>query len=137
MDAQLKVKSYTYWDLFLHENQCYLGRTFALLKDDNGIDDFLAIDGAVRDEFFLVGRQFKTAVQALFHPDKMNYAALSNTSPAIHVHLVPRYREPREFAGKVFVDQRWGKNYAPYDRTFVLDSAVLVQIRDALSGHLR
>jgi len=24
---KLKIKSYKYWDLYLHENQCYLGRT--------------------------------------------------------------------------------------------------------------
>jgi hypothetical protein len=29
---QLKIKSYTHWDLYLHENQCYLGRTFAMYK---------------------------------------------------------------------------------------------------------
>lgn len=51
----------------------------------------------------------------------MNYAALSNTSPKIHVHLVPRYQEAREFAGVVFKDTRWGKNYAPYDHSFQLD----------------
>jgi diadenosine tetraphosphate (Ap4A) HIT family hydrolase len=130
---QLKVRSYTYWDLYLHENQCYIGRTFLLLKDDRGVEDFLAIEGAVRDEFFLIGAQVKAALKSLFQPDKMNYAALSNTSEKIHVHLVPRYKEPRAFAGMTFLDQRWGKNYAPYDRSFIADITILHQIRDALA----
>jgi hypothetical protein len=27
----LKIKSYEYWDVYLHENQCYLGRVFVQL----------------------------------------------------------------------------------------------------------
>ena len=103
----LKIKSYKYWDVYLHENQCYLGRVFLLLKDDKGVEDFLAIQGDVRAEFFQVGEKVKTALKILFKPDKMNYAALSNVSEKIHVHFVPRYKEAREFGGVTFKDQRW------------------------------
>jgi diadenosine tetraphosphate (Ap4A) HIT family hydrolase len=133
---KLKIKSYKHWDLYLHENQCYLGRVFLLLKDEKGVDDFLAIGEQARDEFFEIGRDLKAALAALFKPDKMNYAALSNTSPAIHVHMVPRYQGQREFAGVVFKDARWGQNYAPYDKSFALDESVLFQIRDALEKQL-
>jgi len=133
---QLKIKSYKHWDLYLHENQCYLGRTFVQLKDEAGVEDFLAIDGDVREEFFLIGQEVKESLKILFHPDKMNYSALSNTSPVIHVHIVPRYKEPREFAGFLFKDTRWGQNYAPYDNSFITDQNVLFQIRDALKEQL-
>lgn len=134
---QLKIKSYKHWNLYLHENQCYLGRVFVQLKDDNGVDDFLAIQGESREEFFFIGEQVKSALNILFQPDKMNYAALSNTSPVIHVHIVPRYKESREFAGMVFKDERWGQNYAPYDKSFVIEESVLHQIRDALKENLK
>jgi diadenosine tetraphosphate (Ap4A) HIT family hydrolase len=133
---QLKIKSYKHWDVYLHENQCYLGRVFVQLKKADGIDDFLDIKGEVRDEFFRIGEEIKSALNTLFKPDKMNYAALSNVSPVIHVHIIPRYQEARTFAGKVFKDTRWGQNYAPYDRSFVVDEAVLFQIRDALKQQL-
>lgn len=134
---QLKVKSYKYWDVYLHENQCYLGRVFVLLKNDEGIEDFLDIEGEVRKEFFEIGEDVKAALKTLFHPDRMNYAALSNTSPKIHVHLVPRYEYSREFAGVVFQDIRWGKNYAPYDKTFSLDETTLLSIRNAIKNELK
>jgi diadenosine tetraphosphate (Ap4A) HIT family hydrolase len=134
---QLRIKSYKYWDLYLHENQCYLGRVFVQLKDDIGVDDFLAIQGEAREEFFFIGEQVKSALNTLFQPDKMNYAALSNNSPVIHVHIVPRYKESREFAGMVFKDERWGQNYAPYDKSFTVDESVLFQIRDALKENLK
>jgi len=128
---QLKIKSYKYWDVYLHENQCYLGRVFVLLKNDEGVEDFLAVKGEAREEFFWIGEQVKSALKTLFNPDKMNYAALSNVSDKIHVHFIPRYQEPRVFEGTAFIDQRWGSNYAPYDRSFALEEAVLFAIRDA------
>ena len=39
----------------------------------------------------------------------MNYVALSNTSPVIHMYIVPRYKEAREFVGIFFKDTRWGQ----------------------------
>lgn len=133
---KLLIKSYKHWDLYLHENQCYLGRVFILLKDDAGVDDFLAIKGEVRDEFFEVGQQVKAVLKKLFKPDKMNYAALSNTSEKIHVHVVPRYKQVREFDGVIFNDDRWGKNYAPYDRSFTIDESTLLKIKDVLKKSL-
>lgn len=132
----LKIKSYTYWDLYLHENQCYLGRTFVQLKDEHTVNDFMAITGQTRDEFFAIGQSVKAALTRLFQPDKMNYAALSNVSPTIHVHIIPRYKESRTFNGIVFCDQRWGKNYAPYDREFVLDESTLFKIKDTIKADL-
>ncbi len=67
---QLKIKSYKNWDLYLHENQCHLGRTFLQLKEDGGAEDFLAIEGKIRDEFFQVGKEVKTALKTLFKLDK-------------------------------------------------------------------
>lgn len=130
----LKIKSYQHWEVYLHENQCYIGRVFVLLKEESygNADDFLGVGAEVREEFFQIGQEVKRALKTLFKPDRMNYAALSNTSEKIHVHLVPRYKDKREFAGVTFHDQRWGKNYAPYDRDFVLEEGVLFQIRDTL-----
>lgn len=114
----------------------YLGRVFLQLKDGKGIDDFMVIKGPAHDEFFAVGEQIKKVLKDLFQPDKINYAALSNVSPTIHVHIIPRYKTPRSFAGVTFTDARWGSNYAPYDRSFVIDEQVLYTIRDAISKQL-
>lgn len=138
MDYELlKIKSYKHWDVYLHENQCYLGRVFVQLKNDAGVEDFLAIEGEAREEFFEIGCKVKAALKKLFKPDKMNYAALSNVSPNIHVHLIPRYAAAREFHGMTFVDQRWGKNYAPYDKEFVLEEGMLFNIKNALKKELK
>ena len=134
---QLKIESYKHWDVYLHDNQCYLGRVFVLLREDTGVEDFLSIDGEIRDEFFQIGEEIKSALKILFHPDKMNYAALSITSPKLHVHLVPRYKDSRTFAGLTFQDARWGKNYAPYDKAFKIEETALLTIRDAIKAALK
>ena len=133
---KLKIKSFKYWDLYLHENQCYLGRTFVQLKDESGIEDFIDIKEEVRDEFFQICQNVNKALKTLFKPDMMNYAALSNTSRVIHVHIIPRYKDTREFNGVTFKDTRWGQNYVPYDRSFVIEESTLFKIRDALKGQL-
>jgi len=130
--ASYGIKSYKYWDVYLHENQGYLGRVFVSLREDAGVEDFLSIQGEAREEFFQVGKEIKTALKKLFQPDKMNDAALSNTSPKIHVHRVPRYSASRDFGGIVFQDTRWGKNYAPYDKALKFKEDILFKIRDAL-----
>ncbi len=135
-DELLKIKSYKHWGLYLHENQCYLGRVFLLLESEEEAEDFLDIEGETREEFFQIGEEVKQTLKTLFQPDKMNYAALSNVSPKIHVHIVPRYKVPRKFGGVEFKDARWGQNYAPYDRSFSLDESVLFQIRDAIGKTL-
>lgn len=66
---QLLLKSYKYWEVYLHENQCYLGRVFVLLKDGKNVEDFLDIDGEVREEFFIIGEKVKSALSSLFKPD--------------------------------------------------------------------
>jgi len=51
------------------------------------------------------------ALNAAFHPDRINYAHLANRLHQVHWHVVPRYTEQRtyEFAGHGFTDKRRGK----------------------------
>lgn len=74
------LKSYTYWDLALHENQCYLGRVYVMLKSCEGVEDFLSIKGDVRDELFMIGEKIKDVLKILFSPDKFNIASLSKAA---------------------------------------------------------
>ncbi|HXF28596.1 MAG TPA: HIT family protein [Chlamydiales bacterium] len=129
---KLKIKEYLHWTLYLNEYQCYLGRVCLVAKRE-GASDFIEITQAEREEFFSIGKQVKKALEKLFQPDLMNYAALGNVFRHLHVHLIPRYEKERIFNGITFVDKRWGKNYAPYDREFQLSIEELNDIKNALS----
>jgi len=56
---------------------------------------------------------YQKALTALWRPDWWNYAQLGNEVPLLHFHFIPRYKEKRIVEGVEFVDERWGKNYAP------------------------
>ena len=42
------------------------------------------------------------AVTDLLHPDKINYLIFGDTSTHLHVHIVPKYRDGKDW-GKVFL----------------------------------
>ena len=128
---RLLIHEGTYWSIYLHENQCYLGRAYLWAKRDDDVD-LMERTPEERDEFFSIGRALKGALRVAFNPDRLNYAALSNTSSHLHVHVIPRYDAPRVFLRQEFVDKNPGKNYAPYDKEFTVDYPTLRGIREIL-----
>lgn len=42
------------------------------------------------------------AVTAIYAPDKINYLIFGDTSTHLHVHIVPKYRQGKDW-GKVFL----------------------------------
>ena len=69
----------------------------------------------------------------------MNYAWLGNDfhlhNGHGHLHLIPRYKTPRSFAGRNFVDDRWGHNYVPYTQE-PAPIEVVDAVRDALISQM-
>jgi len=117
----MKIKDYKYWTLFLNYNQSYLGRCSLVLKREP-VNFLLDTTQEEREELFVALKEWQDAMAALWQPDWWNYVQLGNTTPQLHFHLVPRYKEPREFAGEKFVDERWGHNYAPSPKREVSES---------------
>ena len=72
----------------------------------------------------------------MFNPDRLNHANLQNEWHHLHLHVIPRYAAPRIFDGITFVDEKWGKNYAPYNKDFKLFETTLFEIRDAIKRKL-
>jgi len=132
---KLEIGEYRHWKLFLNEYQCYLGRVCLVAKREDA-NDFIEMTEEEREEFFQIAKCVNKALKDLFNPDLMNYAALGNNFKHLHVHLIPRYEKPREFAGIGFIDKRWGKNYAPYDRDFKITLEGLLEIKDAIGSLL-
>lgn len=133
---QFIVKEYRYWRVYVHENQSYLGRVYIWLKRDEDIDFFLETTKEERTEFDEIAKALAEALKQLFQPDRLNWAALSNTANHCHVHLIPRYKTPRQFAGIEFTDENWGKNYAPSPQNTDVSPETLETIRQALADAL-
>ncbi len=129
------IKEYRYWTLSIHNDQRYLGRAYAWLVREGGMQRFSEITDEEMFELRLVMREYEKAISNLCSPDFMNYAWLANLFEEHgghgHLHLIPRYEQARTFANVTFVDGRWGKNYAPFE-AFRPQESLLLQIRDAL-----
>lgn len=132
---QLKIKDYTYWEVGLHPNQCYLGRVCIWAHREDDID-IIDMSKEEREEFFDIASQVKKALQELFQPDRMNYTNLQNESHHLHIHVIPRYEKPRFFYGIKFIDERWGSNPAPYNKKFKVPESILNKIIDVIREKL-
>lgn len=132
---RFRIQDYTRWSVYLHANQYFLGRTYAWAKREDVVDLMDATEDEQK-ELFIVGRAIKNALAQLFQPDLMNYAALANEARHLHIHFIPRYASPRTFDGIQFIDERWGKNYAPYNYDFKTPEITLMKIRDLIREKL-
>ncbi|MBI2674898.1 MAG: HIT family protein [Candidatus Aenigmarchaeota archaeon] len=130
----LKIKECRYWTIYLHPNQCYLGR--CIIKLNRHAEDFFDIEKNELDEVFEIAKHLRNAVKELFGAAMFNYAALGNIIRHVHLHVIPRYEGQRAFAGIVFEDKRFGDNYAPYDKGFKVPKELLMKLRGEIGSRL-
>jgi len=104
------IKEYKYWTVLAHSNQGYLGRCVVWCKRE-AAEELTEATDKERQELFLILAELKKALEQAFKPDVFNYAFLGNKTKHLHCHVVPRYKEPREFAGQKFEDKKWGHNF--------------------------
>lgn len=125
--SQNKVKDYNYWEVFVHENQSYLGRCVIWCKRNNALD---LTDATIeeREELFAILRELRKAIQDAFQPDWFNYSFLGNEMRHLHCHFVPRYQNERVFGNVTFRDERWGRNWQ-IDHNFLTSETLREQIK--------
>ncbi len=98
------------WQLVLNHNQNLLGKCFlALARHEERVPRLTAPEWADLHQLLIVATE---ALQNAFRPDHFNYAFLQNQDRHIHMHIIPRYAQPRTFAGLVFDDPDYPNHYA-------------------------
>lgn len=127
------------WSVLLHPSQYYLGRSYLWLNSGEGRQEDLFLDTSMEEYRSLryLATEVAEALTRLFIPDSFNWAAFGNETEHLHVHCIPRYREPREFRGVTFRDELYGQNPAPYPKAFTIPDDVHREIRDALQREIR
>jgi diadenosine tetraphosphate (Ap4A) HIT family hydrolase len=92
-----------HWRLVLNRNQNLLGKSLLALRRHCE-----SVTELTDDEWAALRRELAAAsrlLTAALAPDHFNYAFLQNVDRHVHLHLIPRYASPREFGGRVFVDE--------------------------------
>jgi len=133
--SESRIKEYKYWDVFIPENQSYLGRCVVWCKRENALDLTDATEKE-REELFLILRELKETLIKTFQPDWFNYSFLGNNLRHLHCHFIPRYAKPKIFEGIKFEDKLFGHNWKT-DDSFLIPKAVLNKIKLSLSDSLK
>ena len=90
--AQLSVSR-----MFIFREQTYRGRCLVAYKDH--VDDLNLLSDSDRNAFMSDVAKVTRAMQAVFHPDKINYGAYSDTLEHLHFHLIPKYEGGPDWGG--------------------------------------
>jgi len=133
--SEYKIKEYRHWEVFVCQNQSYLGRCVIWCKRDDALD---LTDAAKeeREELFLILQELRKALIKIFHPDWFNYAFLGNGMRHLHCHFIPRYAKSKIFEGTKFEDKLFGHNWKT-DHDFITPKVVLDKIKLSLSDALK
>ncbi len=126
------IKDFIYWRVYLHMSQIYLGRCYIALKRDGNLDPYTDTTEAERTELQSIIVKIQQALIKLYQPDMFNYANLRNVWHHCHWHIIPRYKEQRVMNGQRFVDENWGKNYAPIRSDFHASDQLLNKMKTDL-----
>jgi diadenosine tetraphosphate (Ap4A) HIT family hydrolase len=129
---KLLIKRGKYWDIKIHHSQNCIGKCLLWYKGGEN-DDLLEISEEERKEFWELSKKVKNALSKLFRPDKFNYLSAGMRTKHLHFHIIPRYKEKREFEGITFEDVDWGA-FAVANRE--IPEELLFAIRDAIRKNL-
>lgn len=102
---QTIIRSFQYWSVLLRPAQATLGAL--VLAAHEPAQAFSQLSPASFAELHSVTGQIESALTKAFHYDKINYLMLMMVDPDVHFHVIPRYAQPKPFAGMEFVDAGW------------------------------
>ncbi|HVC77549.1 MAG TPA: HIT family protein, partial [Candidatus Micrarchaeaceae archaeon] len=120
------------WSTVLNRNQNLLGKCMIVLNRTE-IDVGRLTEDEWSDLLTQIAR-LRSALDSLFRPDHYNYAFLMNQDAQVHLHVLPRYKDSREWDGLQFIDPSFGSMWQVDAR--VLDSATLSRMAEAIAKSL-
>jgi diadenosine tetraphosphate (Ap4A) HIT family hydrolase len=98
-----------HWKLVLNHRQRFLGACFWALRHHE--ESVVALTPAEWADLHVQLNHVTHALKHHFQPDHFNYLFLQNQDRHVHMHIFPRYAQPREFAGVTFDDPDYPSHY--------------------------
>ena len=123
------VGAWRHWHVVVNYSQNYLGKVMLVLRRHE--TDVTELTDLEQAELWSLLGLVKDSLVKQFAPDHFNYAFLMNEDRHVHLHVIPRYKDPREFAGQVFADGRLGEHYQ------LGRNLVPIEVRRELAARLR
>ena len=128
------LKEYQYWALEVSYRQHTLGSYIVFCKRE--IEKISELTSEEILELGVVMREIENTLLNInsFKPDRFNYLQLGNNLHTLHFHGIPRYKEPRIFAGKKWTDKTWG--HPPIWSKKDKPDDLVTKIRDTIKPYL-
>lgn len=102
---QTIIRQYQHWSVMLRPAQATLGAL--VLAAHEPAQAFSELSPASFTELHAVTGQVEAALTKAFQYDKINYLMLMMVDTDVHFHVLPRYAQPKQFAGMAFIDAGW------------------------------
>jgi diadenosine tetraphosphate (Ap4A) HIT family hydrolase len=128
------LKSYTYWTVEVSYRQHTLGSFIIFLN--RFAERMSDISKEESEELPIVMKAIENALETTpeLQPERFNYLQLGNAITHLHIHGIPRYKEPRELLGRAWNDRTYGK---PPTWTFTNEKhETITKIKDLILPHL-
>jgi len=129
-----------HWEVYLNQDQYYLGRCVIAVKRNVGAMSDLTDDEWL--DFADLVKKVEDGFKKIFGATMFNWTCLMNGAyqndppdPHVHWHLRPRYKNPVEFAGQTFDDKEFGHHYARSTDSPVSDEIfmkIISKVREGL-----
>lgn len=129
------IKKFNYWTVYLHPNQCYLGRVYVILNR-HGPEDTISLTEEEWQEFKIVLDKVVNVLKSLYNPDLFSYLALQNKDREhFHFHIIPRYKDKRTVHEQEFEDELWEKAPVPSPKKEFKEE-ILIKIKEDIKNML-
>lgn len=140
MRMKLKKLLYStkYWNVYLINEQSYLGRgRVELKKNKPTLSDLTDNEWS---DFGTAVKQYEKMIKNTFRAVMFNWTCMMNNAyaadekerPQVHFHVRPRYDRDIEFAGHVFQDPTFG-NYYDRSRKIFIEEKLFSEIYKELA----
>ena len=130
---ELTILNFRYWSLSLRPNQCTLGALIVSLKRDCLNLSKLNIEESL--ELKKVFQEAEEILKKTFSFDKINYLCLMMMDKQVHFHVIPRYKDNREFNGVIFEDPDWPG--IPLLARNDINDRLLLDIKDKIFSYVK
>ncbi len=129
---QTLIKDYLYWKLLISVRQHTLGSCFLVLKRHAW--HLSQLSDAEILNFNKVIKEIENALAKAFMAEHVNYFMLANQEKHASLHLIPRYPNSRKFAGREWVDVKYGRMPQMTQDNF--DSHLLNEIKKEIQKNM-
>jgi diadenosine tetraphosphate (Ap4A) HIT family hydrolase len=99
------VADYETWTVQLRPKQVTLGALVLVCKAP--AKAFHEIGAAAFAELERATSDIERVLEKIVGYERINYLMLMMVDPDVHFHVIPRYSQPRPFAGSSFADAGW------------------------------